>query len=120
MKAPALPDPCDAEEITPDVVAGYLASGAELAPVVIDCREADELAICRIEGSRWIPLGEFPVSLESLREHEEHGVIILCHHGMRSLRAARFLRQNGIQRAFSMTGGIDAWSRLIDSEVPRY
>jgi len=120
MMVPALPDPNCSEEVSPHEVAAWLASGADDAPVVIDCREAEELEICKIDGARWIPLGELPASLGSMKEFAERGVVVSCHHGMRSLRAARFLRQHGIERAFSMAGGIEAWSREIDAAVPRY
>jgi len=120
MSAPALPDPHEAEEVTPHDVAAWLGAGDGNVPVLIDCREAEELEICNIKGARWIPLGDFPSSLDLLRESADCGVVVSCHHGMRSLRAARFLRQQGIERAFSMSGGIDAWSRMIDPEVPRY
>jgi rhodanese-related sulfurtransferase len=39
---------------------------------------------------------------------------------MRSLRAAAFLRAHGVENAFSMSGGIDAWSAFVDADVPRY
>lgn len=120
MTAPNLPAPDASEEVSPHDVAAWLASGDDGAPVVIDCREAEELEICKIDGARWIPLGEFPAVVDSLKEFEQRGVVVSCHHGMRSLRAARFLRQQGIKRAFSMVGGIDAWSRVIDPGVPRY
>jgi rhodanese-related sulfurtransferase len=120
MIAPSLPDPDAAEEVMPLDVAAWLGSGDEAAPIVIDCREAEELGICKIDGARWIPLGDFPAAVDSLREFADRGVVVSCHHGMRSLRAARFLRQQGIERAFSMAGGIDAWSRIIDPAVPRY
>lgn len=120
MIDPSLPDPVASEEVTPQDVAAWLASGDDFAPVVIDCREAEELEVCKIDGARWIPLGNFPSAVDSLREFADRGVVVSCHHGMRSLRAARFLRQHGIERAFSMAGGIDAWSREIDAAVPRY
>lgn len=120
MNSPALPDANVAEEVTPQDVAAWLAVGGETGPVLIDCREAEELEICRIEGARWIPLGEFPAKVDAIREFAERGVVVSCHHGMRSLRAARFLRQQGIEQAFSMAGGIDAWSCQIDPAVPRY
>jgi len=118
--APALPAPESTEEVAPRDVAAWLAAGTGDAPLVIDCREPEEWDICRIEGARGLPLGEFPTAVASLREHAGRGIVVSCHHGVRSLRAARFLRQQGIARAFSMAGGIDAWSRLIDPAVPRY
>ena len=46
-------------------------------------------------------------------------VVVYCHHGIRSLHAAAFLQQQGIENIASLAGGIDAWS-LIDSTMPRY
>ena len=120
MNLPALPAPLVTEEVTPRQVASWLAASGATGPVVIDCREAGELEICRIDGARWIPLGEIPAALDSLRGEADRGIVISCHHGMRSLRAARYLRQHGIDRAFSMAGGIEAWSMEIDPSVPRY
>lgn len=120
MTMSPLPDPQATEEVTPEQVANWLAAADDAAPVVIDCREAEELELCKIDGARWIPLGGIPAAIESLREEAERGIVISCHHGMRSLRAARYLREQGIERAFSMAGGIDAWSQDVDPSVPRY
>lgn len=118
---PRLPDPATSEEVTPQDVAAWLtAENPGQSPVVVDCREAEEIDICRIDGSHWLPMADFPEAVAKLHEHADRGIVVTCHHGVRSLRAARFLRHHGIARAFSMAGGIDAWSRLIDPEVPRY
>lgn len=92
----------------------------EERPRLIDCREEDELAICRIDGCEWIPLGAFNLANGELTANAERGVVVYCHHGMRSLRGASILRLLGVRKAFSMNGGIDAWSRLIDPDTPRY
>ena len=47
-------------------------------------------------------------------------VVTICHHGVRSLRAAGWLRSTGVQNVVSLAGGIDAWSREVDPKVPRY
>ena len=47
-------------------------------------------------------------------------IVCYCHHGVRSLTAATILRQAGFERAVSLAGGIDLWSRRIDPAVPRY
>lgn len=117
---PLLPDAGATLEILPTAVAAWVHLPAENRPRLIDCREADELAICRIEGHEWIPLQTFPHSLEKLTADTERGVVVYCHHGMRSLRAVSFLRAHGVENSFSMSGGIDRWSALIDPEVPRY
>jgi rhodanese-related sulfurtransferase len=115
-----LPDPEYTLEVSPASVAGWVHLPAGQRPRLIDCREADELEICRIEGCEWVPLGTFPTSLEKLKADTGRGVVVYCHHGMRSLRGASFLRAYGVANAFSMSGGIDEWSAFIDSAVPRY
>ncbi|MEZ5301182.1 MAG: rhodanese-like domain-containing protein [Verrucomicrobiales bacterium] len=88
---------------------------------LIDCREEDEHAFCKIGGSRLFPLstaGEWLPSLIALGG--EMPLVIYCHHGMRSAQLAHHLRQRGVARAFSMAGGIDAWTAEIDPSVPRY
>ena len=115
-----LPDPADTLEVTPSAVAEWVNLPPEQRPRLIDCREQDELAVCQIDGNEWYPLGTFSEAREKLTADVGRGVVIYCHHGMRSLRAAAFLRAHGVENAFSMHGGIDAWSRLIDPDVPRY
>lgn len=87
-------------------------------PVLVDVREADELAICRIPGALHIPLGELPARMAEIPA--DRPVLIHCHHGGRSLRATQFLRAQGRSAVSNVKGGIDAWSRLIDPAVPRY
>jgi rhodanese-related sulfurtransferase len=107
----------DAEmEIDPRSVEEKLSRGA--AFLFVDVRERWEHDLCRIEGSTLIPLRELPANLAGFENAEE--VILFCHHGMRSLDAAVWLRAQGIRRARSMAGGIDRWSREIDPAVPRY
>ncbi len=65
-----------------------------------------------------IPLGTVPANVNTLLDAEE--VVCYCHHGMRSLDAAVWLRQQGVERAKSMAGGIERWSVEIDPNVPRY
>ena len=115
-----LPDAAATLEITPVGVAAWVALPHDQRPRLIDCREDDELAICQIAGHEWFPLASFPEVGERLTADRERGLVVYCHHGMRSLRGAAFLRAQGVEKVFSMTGGIDAWSRLIDPEVPRY
>ena len=59
-----------------------------------------------------------PANLQQLDLDED--VICFCHHGMRSLDVANWLRAQGVKSAKSMSGGIDRWSVEIDPKVPRY
>ena len=86
--------------------------------LLVDVRESWEYDLCRISGAKLIPLGTLPANLSTLLGADD--VICYCHRGMRSLDAAAWLRQQGVENAKSMTGGIDQWSVEIDPQVSRY
>jgi rhodanese-related sulfurtransferase len=103
-------------EITPAELKRLLDQGEKI--LLVDVREPWEHAQCRIEGATLIPMGNIPSNLQKLDTDEP--VICYCHHGMRSLDVANWLRQQGITTAKSLAGGIDRWSHEIDPKVPRY
>jgi adenylyltransferase/sulfurtransferase len=74
--------------------------------------------MARIEGASLIPLGELPTRWRELDREKE--IFVFCHSGVRSERAAEFLRSNGFPKVMNVAGGIDAWSEEIDPDVPRY
>lgn len=89
-------------------------------PRLIDVREAEEYAIARIEGAELLPLSEWPaIAAEKLTDRMQP-LLIQCHHGGRSARAAEFLLRNGYTDVTNLAGGIDAWSVEIDPSVARY
>lgn len=103
-------------QISVKEVSERLARGEKF--LLVDVREPWEFSLCKIPGATAIPLGVLPGSLNTLLDAGE--VICYCHHGMRSLDAAVWLRQQGVEGARSMAGGIDRWSAEIDPSVPRY
>lgn len=103
-------------EVTVKEAAAALASSNP--PLLIDVREPDEDAICRIAGARLIPMGQVPERLSEIPQ--DRPVLIHCHHGGRSLRVTQFLRAKGYTAVSNVKGGIDAWSREVDASVPRY
>jgi adenylyltransferase/sulfurtransferase len=105
--------------------------GVEIAPLdlkrewtrnpslmVIDVREPHETEIARIAGARLIPLAQLPGRLHELDGHAE--IVTHCHHGVRSMKAREILKGAGFAKVRSLAGGIDAWARDVDPEVPRY
>src|SRR5216684_2681674 len=84
---------------------------------LLDVREAWEYTTAHIEGSKHIPMGEVPARAHQELDPEEH-IVVICHHGVRSLNVAHWLRQQGFEKAQSLQGGIDHWSRTIDSKIP--
>lgn len=93
---------------------------AEDTIVLLDCREADEHALCSIAGAKLIPLSIWGDKFPHGFPEKDAAIVIHCHHGMRSLRATRWLRQQGYPNVRSMAGGIEAWSLQVDPSVPRY
>jgi rhodanese-related sulfurtransferase len=89
--------------------------------ILIDIREPWEVSICTLEPSLKLPMAELLEEYENLSPYAKEGkvLILFCHHGVRSLRAAVFLQSKGVQ-AFSLKGGIDEWSRRVDLTVPTY
>ena len=86
---------------------------------MLDVREPCEFATAHIEGSTPIPMSEIPARASQELDSEKH-IIVICHHGVRSLKVTRWLRQHGFERAQSLRGGIDEWSRTVDPRVPLY
>ncbi len=105
------------EEIDATETAGLLAQDAI---VLLDCREPDEYALCSIPGAKLLPLSVWGERFPNGFPDKDAAVVIHCHHGMRSLRATRWLRQQGYSNVRSMAGGIETWSLLVDPSVPRY
>jgi rhodanese-related sulfurtransferase len=104
-------------EVTPREVRDLLSAGAVY---LVDCRTAPEAAAARIEGAVLIPLDVIAGAVERIEEEAgDLPVVVHCHMGGRSMKAALFLKSRGIE-ARSMAGGIDVWSLDIDPRVPRY
>lgn len=85
----------------------------------IDVREPWEFATAKIDGSVLMPMGDVPARAHQELDPDER-LVVLCHHGARSLNTTVWLRNQGFENAQSLRGGIDAWSAEVDPAVPRY
>jgi rhodanese-related sulfurtransferase len=103
-------------EITVQELSTRRASGDPVT--ILDVREPQELAICKIDGSLDIPMQSVPANLDRLKDASL--LVVVCHSGMRSMQVTRWLRQNGIDQATNLMGGIDSWAREIDSNMATY
>ena len=106
-------------EITPQAFAQLRATPSSDAPILLDVREPWEFHTAALPDSVLMPMGDVP-SRAHAELDPDASIVVLCHHGQRSLSVAMWLRNQGFERAQSLAGGIDAWSRLIDPTVPRY
>ena len=104
------------QDLNPSEVAERLAKDPK--PTLLDVRLDWELKLASIDGALQIPMHEVPERLAEL--DQEAQIIVFCHAGKRSAMIARFLEQSGYCKVFNMAGGIDAWSRDVDPEVPCY
>ena len=87
-------------------------------PKLLDTRSQAEYEIVHLPDSI---LATDEVVNEALQSWDKNAEIIcVCHHGIRSLNAAQFLRKQGFTNVRSMSGGLDAWSQQIDAKLPRY
>lgn len=103
-----------------DIEAGELArllkSGVNIT--LLDVREPHELEISRLEGARLIPLGQLAARLSELDSAEE--MVVFCKSGSRSARALELLTSAGFRKVKNLKGGINAWARQVDPELPIY
>jgi len=88
--------------------------------LLVDCRERDEHAKASIAQAVLLPMSEIADRLSELEPYRQRHVVVHCHHGGRSLRVTRWLREQGFGQVQNMAGGIDQWSQEIDRSVPRY
>jgi len=104
-------------EITAEVFA--LQRHSPDAPLLLDVREPWEAALASLPSSVLMPMGDVPS-----RAHQEldpdQKIVVICHHGARSLSVTMWLRDQGFDHVQSLAGGIDRGSRFIDPAVPRY
>jgi rhodanese-related sulfurtransferase len=87
-------------------------------PLILDVREPWEYDICRISGAQLLPMQEVPARLEELTQKTD--IVVVCHHGMRSLQVANYPARAGFTRVYNLSGGIAAWAEQVEPTMPRY
>ncbi len=87
-------------------------------PMLLDVSEPWEFEVCHIDGSINIPMGQVSQQLEQLQTASE--VVVICHHGVRSQQVIGFLQQRLTAELVNLDGGVDAWARAIDPDMPVY
>lgn len=103
-------------EIQPEEVKRLRDAGVKFT--LLDCREPWEYQTAHIEGTTHIPMQQIPSRIGEF--HADDHIVVICHHGMRSMNVVGWLRQQGFDKAQSVAGGIDRWAREIDNKIPTY
>jgi rhodanese-related sulfurtransferase len=86
---------------------------------LIDVREPWEFETVRIAGSVEMPMGDVPARAHQELDPDDR-LVVICHHGMRSMNVTVWLRNQGFEQTQSLRGGIDAWAAEVDPTVNRY
>ena len=87
-------------------------------PLLIDVREPWEFEICQLDDSVNIPMAQVPRHLSTFATAKVS--VVICHHGVRSLHVIQYLQQQGIKDLINLEGGVDAWARQVDINMPLY
>ena len=85
---------------------------------VLDVREPNEYQICKIAGSKLIPLGELPQRVGEL--DRDRDMVVHCKMGGRSAKAVALLQERGFTRVRNLKGGILAWIDRVDPSQSKY
>ena len=101
--------------LTAPQLASYL---EEARPLLLDVREPWEFEICHLDGSINLPMGQLPGNLDRLQDAGD--IVVICHHGIRSLQAAFYLQSHCEGELINLDGGVDAWAREVDPAMPVY
>lgn len=96
----------------------WLDDSGRKQPLLLDVREAWEFTYCRIEGSSLLPLGQLAEQIATLEADAE--IVVICHLGVRSYRAALILEHAGFSNVYNLQGGVEAWARDVDPTLRRY
>lgn len=105
-------------DVAAEELSAWLRDPARARPLLLDVREPWEYALCRIDGALNVPMRELPAQLNELPRERE--TVVICHHGVRSAMAARFLEHSGFRTVYNLQGGVAAWASDVDPAMPTY
>ena len=106
------------QQLTAIQLKEWLDDPARAKPVLVDVREPWEFDVCRIAGSKPLPMRAIPARFAELQRDAE--TVIVCHHGARSFQVAMFLEQQGFTNLYNLYGGLAAWAQQADPTMPTY
>jgi len=105
-------------ELEPRELAEWQRDANREPPLLLDVREPWEHEVCRIDGAKLVPLRSLPAVVDELPRDRD--IVVVCHHGRRSLHAAIWLVRSGFERVQNLRGGVAAWADQVDPAMRRY
>ncbi|OYY94511.1 MAG: sulfurtransferase [Hydrogenophilales bacterium 28-61-23] len=105
-------------QLRPAELKSWLDDPQRIRPLLLDVREPWEFDRCHIGGAKLLPMSQIQSNLAQLDPEQE--TVVICHHGVRSFHVARFLEHNGFNNVINLSGGVDAWAKEVDHQMPTY
>lgn len=104
-------------QFTPTELKSHL-DAQQSQPLLLDVREPWEYKICRLDGAELVPMRKIPTYMEQLDKSRE--IVVICHHGIRSLQVCRYMEQAGFGDLINLQGGVAGWARDVDPAMAVY
>lgn len=106
------------KQMNPSELQAFLSSGA--TPLMLDVREAHELANGMIEGSQHIPMNDVPARLDEFADYKDQTVVLICRSGKRSAQVGQFMEHVGFTDVINLDGGMNGWATDVDTSMTVY
>ncbi|PKO94517.1 MAG: sulfurtransferase [Betaproteobacteria bacterium HGW-Betaproteobacteria-10] len=106
------------QQIRAPQLAAWLADESLAKPLLLDVREPWEIEMCSLPGAQHIPMHLIPMRCNELDPDQE--IVVICHHGARSMQVALFLEGKGYAALHNLAGGVEAWATEVDPTMRRY
>lgn len=106
------------QQISAPQLKAWLDDPARAKPVLVDVRQPWEFDVCRIDGSKPLPMSAIPARFMELDRNAE--TVVICHHGARSYQVCMFLEHQGFTNIYNLYGGVAAWAQQVDPAMPTY
>jgi rhodanese-related sulfurtransferase len=106
------------QQISAPQLKAWLEDKERAKPVLVDVRQPWEFDVCRIDGSKPLPMSAIPARFMELDRSAE--TVVICHHGARSYQVCMFLEHQGFTNIYNLYGGVAAWAQQVDPAMPTY
>lgn len=106
------------QHLLPAQLAEWLADAGRPQPLLLDVREPWEFELCRITGSQHLPMHLVPIRIQELDPQQD--IVVICHHGARSMQVAMFLENRGYASVHNLSGGVNGWAMNVEPAMRRY